>query len=81
MHLPEFAVNTPGQELQMASRVFTTENNAASVDVLYKFITSDVSGGYFVVTIRFGKGLYETLSQSMNGLGIGAFNYSTDETN
>lgn len=89
VNLPGFVINTSGQTLQMASRVFTTENNSASVYVRYKFVTTEVPGGYFgsifndyfVVTIRSEKGLYETLSQSMNGLGLGAFNYSTGETN
>lgn len=36
---------------------------------------------YFVVTIRSEKELYESLSQSMNGLRLGAFDYSSGATN
>ena len=88
VNLPGFAISTSEEVLQMATRIFTTESNAASVYVRYRFVTSEVPGGffgsifndYFVVTIRSEKGLYQTLSQSMNGLGLGAFNYSTGAT-
>lgn len=86
--LSGFSVHTEGQTLQMESRTFTTETGATSVYVRYKFVTSEVPGGYFgsrfndyfSVTIRSEKGGYQTMSQSMNGLGLGAFDYSTGST-
>ncbi len=89
VELPGFSVNTSGQQLQMISRTFMTEKNSTSAYVRYKFITEEVPGGYFgsifndyfTVTIRSQGGSYESLSQSMNGLGLGAFDNASGETN
>ena len=89
VELPGFTVTTIGQELQMVSKTLMTEKNSTSVYVRYKFVTSEVPGGYFgsrfndyfTVTIRSARGNYETLSQSMNGLGLGAFDYASGATN
>ena len=89
VQVPGFTVGTVGQQLQMTSRVFKTEKDSTGVYMRYKLVTSEVLGGffgskfndYFTVSIRSEKGHYETLSQSMNGLGLGAFTYASGETN
>jgi hypothetical protein len=66
-----------------------TEENSTSVYVRYKFVTSEVPGGffgtqfndYFSVTIRSQSGYYTTISKSMNALGLGAFDYASGATN
>ncbi len=87
IELLEFNVTISGIQLQMVSKIFMTEKNSTSVYVRYKFVTSEFLNGYFgsrfddyfTMTIRSKKGYCETISQSMNGLGIGAFNNFTGE--
>jgi hypothetical protein len=77
VELPGFTVNTFGQALQTVSKTFMTEENSTTVYVRYKFVTSEVPGGffgtqfndYFSVTIRSQSGYYTTISQSMNASG------------
>ncbi|CAF1282080.1 unnamed protein product [Adineta steineri] len=81
-------VTTLGETLQTISRTFMTESNGNEAFVEYQFVTSEVPGGYFgsqfndyfSVTLRSDKGQYITKTDSMNGLGLGAFNFSTGET-
>ncbi|CAF2815780.1 unnamed protein product [Rotaria sp. Silwood2] len=81
-------VTTLGQTLQTISRTFMTGSNASEAYVEYQFITSEVPGGYFgsqfndyfSVTLRSDKGQYITKTDSMNGLGLGAFNFATGAT-
>ncbi|CAF1195892.1 unnamed protein product [Rotaria sordida] len=62
--------------------------SATEVYVEYQFITSEVPGGYFgsefndyfSVVLRSETGQYVMKTDSMNGLGLGAFEYSTGAT-
>ena len=81
-------ITTVGQQLQTISRTFMTESNSNEAYVEYQFVTSEVPGGYFgsvfndyfSVTLRSEKGKYVTKTDSMNGLGLGAFDYITGTT-
>lgn len=74
---------------QAISRTFKTKVGTTLVRVRYRFITTEVPGGYFGsvyndyfrVSLRTqkGKGLASE-SNSMNGLGLAAFTYATGAT-
>jgi hypothetical protein len=85
----DMLVPTEGEGPQTVSRSFQTSPATKSVVVRHRFITSEVPGGFFgtefndsfSVTIRSeAAGGVATLSQTMNGLGLEAFNYDTGET-
>lgn len=80
---------TSGEGKQSLSRTFSVSPGTTSVKVRYRFITSEVPGGYFgsefndyfSVSVRSkSKGLVSNESNTMNGLGLGAFNQSTGST-
>ena len=81
---------TFGEGEQRVSRTITTEPGQTAVGVRYRFITSEVPGGYFgskfndyfLVSIRSQKGgtiVYE--KKGMNELGLASFVFATGETN
>ncbi|CAF1498145.1 unnamed protein product [Rotaria sordida] len=82
------SVTTVGQSLQTISRSFITQANANEAYIEYQFVTSEVPGGYFgsqfndyfSVTLRSEKGNFITKTDSMNGLGLGAFEFATGAT-
>lgn len=87
-HQSYLNVTTWGQTLQTISRTFSTAANTNEVFIEYQFITSEVPGGYFgsvfndyySVTLRSETGKYVTRVESMNSLGLGAFDYTTGAT-
>ncbi|KAF3940805.1 hypothetical protein ABW19_dt0201234 [Dactylella cylindrospora] len=81
----DLEISTNGLEgLQMVSRTYAVESNTTSVSIRYKFITSEIPGGffgsqfndYFSITIRSDAGDYVDYTNSMNNLGLGAFDAS-----
>lgn len=81
----DLMLNTSGEGQQSISRTFKPKSNVKNVTVRYRFITSEVPGGYFGtefndyfnISIRSqlaGTSILE--SNSMNGLGLGAFDSS-----
>ncbi len=86
----DIMLGTSGLGERSVSRTFTTSQGTTAVKIRYRFITSEVPGGYFGsqfndyfrVSLRSqagGGAVSET--NSMNGLGLAAFNYATGETN
>ncbi|MBW4493143.1 MAG: carboxypeptidase-like regulatory domain-containing protein [Oscillatoria princeps RMCB-10] len=81
----DLVLGTSGEGEQSISRTFTTKPGTENVTLRYRFITSEVPGGffgtqyndYFNVSLRSlqGGGL-EFESNSMNGLGLGSFDAS-----
>jgi hypothetical protein len=80
---------TAGEGEQSVSRTFTTSTGTTAVVVRYRFITSEVPGGYFgsqyndyfSVSLRSKTGgTIAKESNTMNGLGLGAFNFSSGAT-
>jgi len=79
----DLLIGTQGEGEKSASYTFTTEPDTTGVKIRYRFITSEVPGGYygtqyndyFRVSIRSqaGGGNINEMN-SMNGLGLGAFN-------
>ena len=78
----DLVLTTSGEGQQSISRTFDVEPGTKSVPVRYRFITSEVPGGYFGtefndffnVSIRSQKGGGSlTAGNSMNGLGLEAF--------
>jgi hypothetical protein len=78
----DLMLSTHGEGPQSISRTFETSPGTATVSVRYRFITSEVPGGwfgtefddYFSVAIRsLAGGGFASESNSMNGLGLGAF--------
>ena len=73
------SLSTLGEGPQKMSRTFTIKPGTSSVSVRYRFMTSEVPGGYvgseyndyFAVTIRSKSGGAITESNTMNGLGCG----------
>ncbi|KAF2171165.1 hypothetical protein M409DRAFT_50643 [Zasmidium cellare ATCC 36951] len=82
MDLRVYTRNT--QTLQTASSTFKTYSFTKVVFIRFKFITSEVPGGYFgsrfndyfIVTIRSDVGGIKTKTESMNSLGRAAFDDS-----
>jgi hypothetical protein len=75
-------IGTYGKEgPSSVSRTFAISNSTKSVKVRYRFVTTEVPGGYFgseyndcfSVNIRSSGGTSVNVSNSMNGLGLGAF--------
>lgn len=86
----DIMLGTSGLGERSISRTFTTAAGTTGVKIRYRFITSEVPGGYFGTEFNdyFRVSLRSQLgggaaseTNSMNGLGLGAFNYSTGETN
>lgn len=78
----DLVLNTLGEGEQSISRTFTIQPDTQSVTVRYQFITSEIPGGffgtqfndYFRVSIRsLQGGGNASEANSMNGLGLGAF--------
>lgn len=78
----DLLLSTSGEGEQTISRTFQVAPDTQSVMVRYRFITSEVPGGYFGskyndyfgVSIRTQQGGgYQAESNSMNGLGLAAF--------
>ncbi|CAM4985185.1 unnamed protein product [Rotaria socialis] len=86
--VPGFTITTAGEGLTSTFRQFMTDANSTKIYVRYKFVTSEVPGGYFgsryndyySVSIRSESGQFESISQSMNALGLGAFDYASGAT-
>ena len=81
----DLKLSTSGQGQQSISRSFNVEDGIKSITVRYRFITSEVPGGYFgsqfndffnvsIRTVRGGGSV--NAGNSMNGLGLGAFDSS-----
>ncbi|BDA71762.1 hypothetical protein CAL7716_059280 [Calothrix sp. PCC 7716] len=81
----DLVLNTSGEGEESISRTFTTEPGTKCITLRYKFVTTEIPGGffgtqfndYFSVSIRSLKGggtVFE--SNSMNGLGLSAFDAS-----
>jgi hypothetical protein len=79
----DLSLSTFGEGTQSLRRIFETDANTSHVLVRFRFVTSEVPGGYFgsefndaySVNVRslFGGGLVVFESNSMNGLGLSAF--------
>lgn len=78
----DLALNTSGEGQQSVSRTFEIEEGFESVTVRFRFITSEVPGGwfgsefndFFNVAIRSSQGGGSVIDgNSMNGLGLAAF--------
>jgi len=78
----DMSLSTSGEGVQSISRTFTVPTGTTSASIRYRFITSEVPGGwfgskyndYFSVTIRTkSRGLIAGETNSMNGLGLAAF--------
>ncbi|KAH0565383.1 hypothetical protein GP486_001217 [Trichoglossum hirsutum] len=78
-------VSTNGQfDLQTANNSFPVHPFTKTAYIKYKFVTAEVPGGYFgsqfndyySVTIRSDTGAFVTVTNSMNALGLGAFDAS-----
>jgi hypothetical protein len=78
----DLQLGTAGEGPQTISRTFQTDPDVSAVRLRYRFVTSEVPGGffgsefndYFSVSLRSQKGgdaVFE--ANSMNGLGLGAF--------
>jgi hypothetical protein len=86
----DLVLSTGGTEgLRSVARSFPTAVGVTSVRVRYRFITSEVPGGffgseyndYFRVSLRsVGAGDSISESNTMNGLGLGAFDLATGST-
>lgn len=76
----DLVLSTSGEGPQMISRTFNTAQGTRNVRVRFRFITTEVPGGYFgtqyndyfSVSIRSSSGSAAE-ANSMNGLGLGAF--------
>ena len=78
----DLSLTTVGEGAQSVSRTFPVASGSTAVVVRYRFITSEVPGGYFgsqyndyfSVNIRSkAKGLVASEVNTMNGLGLAAF--------
>lgn len=85
----DLVLSTQGQGEQGVSRTFATEPGTSSVSVTYRFITSEVPGGwfgsefndYFRVVLASGTtGDTVAEANSMNGLGLAAFDFASGAT-
>lgn len=85
----DLMLGTAGLGERSLSRTFTTSEGTTAVKIRYRFITSEVPGGYFGsefndyfrVSLRSqAGGGAESETNSMNGLGLAAFNFATGET-
>ncbi|HYG75252.1 MAG TPA: hypothetical protein VEK08_09645 [Planctomycetota bacterium] len=81
----DMIIPTSGPGAQTVSRTFTTKPNTVAVRVRYRFITSEVPGGYFgtkwndffaiSIVSQQGGGVVSE-ANTMNGLGLAAFDAS-----
>lgn len=80
---------TSGEGEQSISRAFNTKPGTTAVCIRYRFVTTEVPGGYFGsqyndyfrVSIRSQEaGGFAGESNSMNGLGLAAFHYASGST-
>lgn len=81
----DLALRTSGDGIQHASRTFQARSGARSIKVRYRFITTEVPGGFFgtqfndyfnvTITSKAAGGVVSE-SRSMNGLGLAAFDPS-----
>ncbi|GEM_PF-2878107 len=80
---------TSGEGPQSLSRTFATSTGTTSVAVRYRFVTSEVPGGYFgseyndyfSVSLRSkAGGEIKSESNTMNGLGLGDFDFASGST-
>ena len=78
----DLVLTTSGEGEQSISRTFVTKPGTTEVVLRYRFVTSEVPGGYFGtkyndyfrVSLRsLSKGVASAESNSMNGLGLGSF--------
>jgi hypothetical protein len=77
----DLTLSTSGEGEQSVSRTFATDEGTTAVQARYRFVTSEVPGGYFGsqyndyfrVVLRSGSGGQEAEKNSMNALGLGAF--------
>jgi hypothetical protein len=78
----DLVLATPGEGPQTISRTFNVEPGTQEVQVRYKFVTTEVPGGYFGtqyndyfnISLRTqAEGGAGTESQTMNGLGLSSF--------
>ncbi|GIG60886.1 hypothetical protein Lfu02_52580 [Longispora fulva] len=85
----DLTLGTAGQGEQSISRAFQTDPDVVAVKIRFRFVTSEVPGGYFGsqyndyyrVSIRSQQGGDSTVeTNSMNGLGLGAFDYGSGAT-
>jgi|GEM_PF-1724432 len=80
----DLVLATAGEGSQTISRSFNTTPGVRNVQVRYRFITTEVPGGYygtqyndyFSVNVRSAAGGSVSESNSMNGMGLGAFDAS-----
>ncbi len=85
----DLTLGTAGEGEQAISRSFATAPGTTAVRIRYRFITSEVPGGYFGsqyndyfrVSLRSQNGGgFAAEANSMNGLGLGAFQYASGAT-
>ena len=85
----DLELSTSGEGERSISRTFDTTSGTTAVRIRYRFVTSEVPGGYFGseyndyfrVSIRSQRGGGNASeSNSMNGLGLGAFDYASGAT-
>lgn len=82
----DLVLRTLGAGKQTVSRSFKTKPGTKVVSVRYKFITSEVPGGYYgtqfndyySITLRTGAGGAQSRGSSMNDLGLAAFDQNGD---
>ncbi|WP_157641233.1 hypothetical protein [Longispora albida] len=85
----DLTLGTGGQGEQSVSRTFQLDEDVTALRIRYRFITTEVPGGYygsqfndyFRVSLRtqVGGGA-SSEANSMNGLGLGAFDYGSGAT-
>ncbi|MGV3556907.1 T9SS type A sorting domain-containing protein, partial [Larkinella arboricola] len=85
----DLQLSTSGEGPRSMSRTFVSKPGTKTITIRYRFITSEIPGGYFgtqyndyfSVSIRSkNSGTIASEQNSMNGLGYGAFNPTTGET-
>jgi hypothetical protein len=84
----DLVLRTSGQGEVGMTRAFEPAKGTKIVKVRYRFITSEVPGGYygsqyddyFRITIRTKGGVIATEQKSMNQLGLGAFDFASGAT-
>lgn len=77
----DMVLSTHGEGPQTIHRGFVVKPGAEVVTLRYKFVTSEIPGGYFgsdfndyyTITIRDSFGHRISITESMNGLGLSAF--------
>lgn len=86
----DLVLGTAGEGAQSLSRTFSTQQGTSTIRVRYRFVTSEVPGGYFGsqyndyfgISIRtLNGGGFTAEVNSMNGLGLGAFHFASGSTN